>query len=138
MKLKSKTVRVILATSLLWLGVDLVFLVSYLGGLEDWAGPWAPHTADLGDTAAEEDTGTTVFGAGHDAEPPVYSENKVRAEVKSWNTHRLLCYIRFFNALKWTKSCVLQHYCNITVRSCTATSRGRRCRLWRGCRGRWG
>ena len=131
MKLKSKTARVILATSLLWLAVDLVFLVSYLGGLEDWAGPWAPHTA-------EEDTGTHVFGAGHDAEPPVYSENKVRAEVKSWNTHRLLCYIRLFNALKWTKSCVLQHYCNITVRSCTVTSRGRRCRLWRGCRGRWG
>ena len=88
MKLKSKTVRVILATSLLWLAVDLVFLVSYLGGLEDWAGPWAPHTADLVDTAAE-DTGTHVFGAGHDAEPPVYSENKVRAEVKSWNTDLL-------------------------------------------------
>ena len=80
MKLKSKTVRVILATSLLWLVVDLVFLVSYLGGLEDWAGPWAPHTEE------EEDTGTHVFGAGHDAEPPVYSENKVRADVKSWNT----------------------------------------------------
>ena len=68
MKLKSKTVRIILATSLLWLAVDLVFLVSYLGGLEDWA----PHTTE------EEEAATPVFGAGDDAEPPVYSENKVR------------------------------------------------------------
>ena len=77
MKLKSKTVRIILATSLLWLAVDLVFLVSYLGGLEDWAGPWAPHSTE------EEEAATPVFGAGDDAEPPVYSENKVGADVKS-------------------------------------------------------
>ena len=79
LKLKSKTVRIILATSLLWLAVDLVFLVSYLGGLEDWAGPWAPHNTE------EEAAATPVFGARDDAEPPVYSENKVRDYYKSWN-----------------------------------------------------